>query len=169
MVRVKEAQKTENEVLPPLEIPEYVEQDMVSGESEDDNDNDNIEIQEPVKKKAGRPRNPPKEKKPRGPRTEAQKEATRKMIAVKMEKANERKTLKQQQEEEHKKVLEEKVVKTAIKIKKRQLKKEKVIEEVVSDGEDDEPVEEIKKKVIKRNTRVVEEQPIDVKPKFNFI
>lgn len=95
-------------------------------------------------------------------RTEAQKEATRRMLEARDKKRAERpsvkavkqdlKALREQQIEELKaqavKEYQESLVKKAISIKKKQIKKEKELEEI---SDDDTPIEDIRK-IVKRQS-----------------
>ena len=160
-----------------------------------DNDSDNDEMIEMPKRRgakplpkpepAYKPREKPAEKKPR---TEAQIAAWNKALATRELKRNERKekhesvkqeiqNIKQEKEnkiqkeiEDTRKKLEDKIVQKAVSIKKKQIKKEMILDEI---SDDDEPIEEIKKKIQSRqrppsaNAHVAPPKP--PKPTFIFL
>jgi hypothetical protein len=147
--------------------PTVDESDILLDDNESEVDN---EIQAvPMKKSKGRPPVPKPDPvyKPREPavkreRTEAQKEATRRMLEARDKKRAERpsvaavkqdlKALREQQIEELKaqavKEYQDSLVKKAISIKKKQIKKEKELEEI---SDDDTPIEDIRK-IVKRQS-----------------
>jgi hypothetical protein len=159
-IRVVEKQDTVAE-----EEPQQNEQETPKEDVEEEDQSIEIKeepIQEPVKKRIGRPPNPPKEKKVYV-RTEAQKQATLKMLAVRDANAAKRKTEREERDAIFKEEMEKKIVKKAVVIKQRQLKKAAVLD-IVSD--DDEPAEEVIRKVYKR---AVKEIPVPVQPKYIFL
>ena len=150
------------------------------------------EIQAPLKKGRGRPTLPVPEPvyKPRTQpavkkeRTEAQKEATRKMLAVRDANRASRtsikavkedlKVLRDQQISELKqqaiKEYQDSLVKKAISIKKKEIKKKIELEEI---SDDDTPIEEIRKITkrlpAKQSNNVVRNLPTPVKVPITFI
>ena len=156
---------------------------------------DDNEIQAvPIKRGRGRPTLPVPEPvyKPREKplvkreRTEAQKEATRKMLEVRdRNRANrtsvkavkeDLKVLRDQQIAELKqqaiKEYQDSLVKKAISIKKKEIKKKIELEEAVSD--DDTPIEEIRK-IVKQPAKTIRSNPVSavpnvpIKPTITFI
>lgn len=146
------------------------------------------EIQAPLEKRGkGRPPAPKPEPvyKPRTQpavkkeRTEAQKEATRKMLEARDKKRAERpsvkavkedlKALREQQIEELKtqavKEYQDSLVKKAISIKKKQIKKKKELDEI---SDDDTPIEEIRK-ITKQPVKNIPAKPVNIKPQITFI
>ena len=160
---------------------EVLESDILLDDNESVAETDDNEIQAPIEKRGkGRPPAPKPEPvyKPRTQpavkkeRTEAQKEATRRMLEARDKKRAERpsvkavkedlKVLRNQQIEELKaqavKEYQDSLVKKAISIKKKQIKKKAELEEI---SDDDTPLEEIRK---------IAKQPVKqpVKPSVPF-
>jgi hypothetical protein len=177
---------------PTLDESDILLDDSSSQITEETEDN---EIQAvPIKRSRGRPTLPVPEPvyKPREKplvkkeRTEAQKEATRKMLEVRdRNRANrtsvkavkeDLKVLRDQQISELKaqaiKEYQDSLVKKAISIKKKEIKKKIELEEAVSD--DDTPIEEIRK-IVKQPVKTVRSNPVPtvpivpIKPSITFI
>ena len=80
------------------------------------------------------------------PRTEKQIEAFKKVLEKRNENRKARAEEREKIAEEEKVVLEEKIMKKAVSIKKKQIKKQIVLDDI---SDDDEPMEEIKQKIVK--------------------
>lgn len=79
------------------------------------------------------------------PRTEKQREAFEKALAIKEANALARKMEREKKEEEERKIIEEKLVKKAIALKKKQIKKQAVLDAI---SDDDTPLEQCKKPIV---------------------
>lgn len=169
---------------------DVLESDILLDDNESQTETDDNEIQAPldgsVKRGKGRPPAPKPDPvyKPRTQpavkkeRTDAQKEATRRMLEARDKKRAERpsvkavkedlKALRNQQIEELKaqavKEYQDSLVKKAISIKKKQIKKHVELEEI---SDDDTPIEEIRKITKKLPTKV--SNPTPQKPQITFI
>jgi hypothetical protein len=98
------------------------------------------------------------------PRSEKQINAFKEVQAIRDKNRKERAEEREKQKDLIKKEIETKVLKKAISIKKKQIKQELLLDEI---SDDDEPIEIIKKKIVKKQTRVaVAEKP---KMKFTFV
>lgn len=107
---------------------------------------------------------------PKKPRTEKQIEAFKKVIEKRNENRKIRAEEKEKVAEQEKIVLEEKIIKKAVSIKKKQIKKQIVLDDIT---DDDEPIEDIKHKIIKSKKIVPVPAPIPPpqpqKPKIYFV
>ena len=83
-------------------------------------------------------------------RTDKQKEAFVKVLEIRQVKRDDRAKERVIQEEELKKENEEKIISKAISIKKKQIKKQIILDNI---SDDDEPIEEIKQKILKSNMK----------------
>ena len=83
-------------------------------------------------------------------RTEKQIIAFNLVIEKRNENRRQRALAKEKEQDEEKKALEAKIMKKAISIKKKEIKKQLVLDDI---SDDDEPVENIKKKIVKRDER----------------
>ena len=90
------------------------------------------------------------------PRTQKQIDAFQKVIEKRNENRKMRAEQKQILKEEEKVILENKIIKKAVSIKKKQIKKELVLDDI---SDDDEPIEEIKQKIVKSKKRVLPPLP----------
>jgi len=167
---------------------EVLESDILLDDNESVAETDDNEIQAPVEKRGkGRPTVPKPDPvyKPRTEpavkkeRTEAQKEATRRMLEARDKKRAERpsvkavkqdlKVLRNQQIEELKaqavKEYQDSLVKKAISIKKKQIKKKAELEEI---SDDDTPIEEIRK-IAKQPVKQPVKPSVPMKPTITFI
>jgi hypothetical protein len=88
--------------------------------------------------------------KPKKPRTEKQIIAFNLVLEKRNENRRQRALAREKEEDEEKKAIEEKIIKKAQSIKKKQIKKELVLDNI---SDDDEPVENIKKRIMKRDER----------------
>jgi hypothetical protein len=88
--------------------------------------------------------------KPKKPRTEKQIIAFNLVIEKRNENRRQRALAKEKEQDEEKKALEAKIMKKAVSIKKKEIKKQLVLDDI---SDDDEPVENIKKKIVKRDER----------------
>ena len=93
---------------------------------------------------------------PKKARTQKQIDAFQKVI----EKRNENRKMRAEQKliikEQDKVILENKIIQKAVSIKKKQIKKELVLDDI---SDDDEPIEEIKQKIVKSKKKVVPPLP----------
>ena len=174
-------------------VNEVIESDILLDDNASQEETEDNEIQAPVEKRGkGRPpvQKPEPVYKPRTQpavkkeRTEAQKEATRRMLEARDKKRAERpsvaavkqdlKALREQQIEELKaqavKEYQDSLVKKAISIKKKQIKKQVQLDEI---SDDDTPIEEIRKITKKLPAKVSNPTPrslpVPQKPVINFI
>lgn len=183
-------------VVNPL-VNEVIESDILLDDNASQEETEDNEIQAPVEKRGkGRPpvQKPEPVYKPRTQpavkkeRTEAQKEATRRMLEARDKKRAERpsvkavkedlKALREHQIEELKaqavKEYQDSLVKKAISIKKKQIKKQVQLDEI---SDDDTPIEEIRKiTTFKKGGAKTESSgvrlasnPTPQKPTINFI
>jgi hypothetical protein len=152
---------------------------------------DDVEIQATVKKPRGRPTLPtpppvykPRQKPDEPPvkkeRTEAQKEATRRMLEARDRNRANRVSVKAQKEDlklirdrqiadlkaQAIKEYQDSLVKKAISIKKKEIKRKVELEEIVSD--DDTPIEEIRK-IVKKAPVKAPVVPVPSKPQITFL
>ena len=88
--------------------------------------------------------------KPKKPRSEKQIIAFNLVLEKRNENRKQRALAKEKEQEEEKKALETKILKKAVSIKKKEIKKQLVLDNI---SDDDEPVENIKKKIVKRDER----------------
>jgi hypothetical protein len=100
---------------------------------------------------------------PKKPRTEKQIEAFKKVIEKRNENRKIRAEEKQNVAEQEKVVLEEKILKKAVSIKKKKIKQELILDAI---SDDDEPIEQIKQKIVKSKKPIMQPLPIEPeKPK----
>jgi hypothetical protein len=97
--------------------------------------------------------------KPKKPRSQKQIEAFNLILEKRNEKRKERALIKEQEIFKEKEENEAKIMKKAISIKKKQIKKQLVLDDV---SDDDEPIEEIKQKIIKSQKKKVVPAPVPV-------
>jgi hypothetical protein len=88
--------------------------------------------------------------KPKKPRTEKQILAFNLVLEKRNENRRQRALAKEKEQEEEKKALEAKIMKKAVSIKKKEIKKQLLLDNI---SDDDEPVENIKKMIVKRDER----------------
>lgn len=93
------------------------------------------------------------------PRTQKQIDALIKMRLTREENVKSRALEKQKVMEEDKKVIEEKILKKAVSIKKKQIKRDIVLDDIT---DDDEPIEEIKKKIVKSKKVFAPIEPVPI-------
>ena len=104
------------------------------------------------------------------PRTQKQIDAFKLVIAKREENRKQRAEQKMKDAEEAKALIETKIVKKAISIKKKEIKRQIILDDVSSD---DEPIEEIKQKIVKSRAKAV--KPVipvkteEIKPKIVFV
>ena len=96
------------------------------------------------------------------PRSEKQIAAFKRTLEMRQIKIKERLDIKTKEKEEEKKEVEEKLIQKAISIKKKRVKKELLLSQI---SDDDEPIDKIKKKIVKSKLITLEKNI----PFFNFL
>ena len=84
--------------------------------------------------------------KPKKPRSEKQIIAFNLILEKRNKNREDRKLLREQEMEREKELTEAKIMKKAVSLKKKQIKKQLVLDDI---SDDDEPIEELKKKIVK--------------------